>query len=77
MVVNSRAALLRSRSPLLKKKLALRSPWSAKDCATVRDMVDFPVPVMGNRQNSESDASILRHLSIHLDPDIARGLEEN
>ena len=54
MVGNSSAALPRSRSPLLKKKLAPRTPLLANDCATVRDMVDFPVPAIPFSQNMHS-----------------------
>ena len=54
MVVNSKATLPLPRSPLLKKKLAPRSPRSAKDYVTVRDIVDFPVPAMPLSQKMTS-----------------------
>ena len=41
----------RSRSPLLKKKLAPRALRSLKRVATVREMVDLPVPALPFSQN--------------------------
>ena len=46
MVVKNLEALPRSPSPLLKKKLAPSCCWPANDWATVRAIVDFPVPAM-------------------------------
>lgn len=45
-VVKNLVAFPRSPSPLLKKKLTQSMPSFSTDLATVRQMVDFPVPAI-------------------------------
>jgi hypothetical protein len=53
-------------SPLLKKKLAPRSPCLHRDQATVREMVDFPVPALPFNQNIVFDLGLSIQQSISL-----------
>jgi hypothetical protein len=46
IVVKNRRAFPRSRSPFLKKKLALSFLLLANNWAAVREIVDLPVPAM-------------------------------
>lgn len=59
-------ALPRSFSPFLKKKLAPSSPFSFRRCATVLEIVDFPVPAIPFSQNMHFPCGDIAHFSISL-----------
>lgn len=63
-VVNNFVAFPRSASPLLKKKLAPGCLFCLKDKATVRDMVDFPVPAIPFNQKMQLPCGDAAHVAI-------------